>query len=161
MSVITITKENFAAEVLNSDKPVLLDFWASWCGPCRMLSPIVDQVADERPDVKVGKVNVDEQPDLAGQFGVMSIPTLLVFKNGKLVNQSVGSRPKAGVLALLHSDTKLQTTSPRQQPPPPHTITPPAGAKILAGGVFFVWERRMLCKGHRFKIKRAAGLGML
>ena len=101
MSVITITKENFAAEVLNSDKPVLLDFWASWCGPCRMLSPIVDQVADERPDVKVGKVNVDEQPDLAGQFGVMSIPTLLVFKNGKLVNPSVGSRPKAGVLALL------------------------------------------------------------
>ena len=101
MSVITITKENFAAEVLNSDKPVLLDFWASWCGPCRMLSPIVDQVADERPDVKVGKVNVDEQPDLAGQFGVMSIPTLLVFKNGKLVNQSVGSRPKACVLALL------------------------------------------------------------
>ena len=100
MSVITITKENFAAEVLNSDKPVLLDFWASWCGPCRMLSPIVDQVADERPDVKVGKVNVDEQPDLAGQFGVMSIPALLVFKNGKLVNQSVGSRPKAGVLAL-------------------------------------------------------------
>ena len=101
MSVITITKENFAAEVLNSDKPVLLDFWASWCGPCRMLSPIVDQVADARPDVKVGKVNVDEQPDLAGQFGVMSIPTLLVFKHGKLVNQSVGSRPKAGVLALL------------------------------------------------------------
>ena len=101
MSVITITKENFAAEVLNSDKPVLLDFWASWCGPCRMLSPIVDQVADERPDVKVGKVNVDEQPDLAGQFGVMSIPTLLVFKNGKLVNQAVGSRPKASVLALL------------------------------------------------------------
>ena len=101
MSVVTITKNNFAAEVLNSDKPVLLDFWASWCGPCRMLSPIVDQVADERPDVKVGKVNVDEQPDLAAQFGVMSIPTLLVFKDGKLVNQSVGSRPKAGVLALL------------------------------------------------------------
>ena len=101
MSVVTINKENFNTEVLQSDKTVLLDFWASWCGPCRMLSPIVDQVADERPDVKVGKVNVDEQPDLAGQFGVMSIPALLVFKNGKLVNQSVGSRPKAGVLALL------------------------------------------------------------
>ena len=98
MSVVTI---NFNTEVLQSDKTVLLDFWASWCGPCRMLSPVVDQVAEERPDVKVGKVNVDEQPELAAQFGVMSIPALLVFKNGKLVNQSVGSRPKAGVLALL------------------------------------------------------------
>ena len=101
MSVITITKENFAQEVLQSEKPVLLDFWASWCGPCRMLSPIVDEVAEERSDVKVGKVNVDEQPELAGEFGVMSIPTLLVFRGGKLVNQAVGARPKAGVLALL------------------------------------------------------------
>ena len=101
MSVVTINKENFNTEVLQSDKTVLLDFWASWCGPCRMLSPVVDQVAEERPDVKVGKVNVDDQPELAAQFGVMSIPALLVFKNGKLVNQSVGSRPKAGVLALL------------------------------------------------------------
>ena len=101
MSVVTINKENFNTEVLQSDKTVLLDFWASWCGPCRMLSPVVDQVAEERPDVKVGKVNVDEQPELAAQFGVMSIPALLVFRNGKLVNQSVGSRPKAGVLALL------------------------------------------------------------
>ena len=79
MAVITITKENFAQEVLQSEKPVLLDFWASWCGPCRMLSPIVDEVAEERGDVKVGKVNVDEQPELAGEFGVMSIPTLLVL----------------------------------------------------------------------------------
>ena len=101
MAVITITKENFEQEVLHSAKPVLLDFWASWCGPCRMLSPIVDEVAEERADIKVGKVNVDEQPDLAAEFGVMSIPTLLVFKNGKLVNQSVGARPKSGVLALL------------------------------------------------------------
>ena len=101
MAVITITKENFEQEVLHSDKPVLLDFWASWCGPCRMLSPIVDEVAEERTDVKVGKVNVDQQPELAGEFGVMSIPTLLVFENGKLVRQAVGARPKAAVLDLL------------------------------------------------------------
>ena len=101
MAVITITKENFAQEVLQSEKPVLLDFWASWCGPCRMLSPIVDEVAEERADVKVGKVNVDEQPELAGEFGVMSIPTLLVFEQGKLVRQAVGARPKASVLELL------------------------------------------------------------
>ena len=101
MAVITITKENFAQEVLQSEKPVLLDFWASWCGPYRMLSPIVDEVAEERGDVKVGKVNVDEQPELAGEFGVMSIPTLLVFEQGKLVRQAVGARPKASVLDLL------------------------------------------------------------
>ena len=101
MAVITITKENFAQEVLQSEKPVLLDFWASWCGPSRMLSPVVDEVAEERTDVKVGKVNVDEQPELAGQFGVMSIPTLLVFEQGKLVRQAVGARPKASVLDLL------------------------------------------------------------
>lgn len=101
MAVITITKENFAQEVLQSEKPVLLDFWASWCGPCHMLSPIVDEVAEERGDVKVGKVNVDEQPELAGEFGVMSIPTLLVFEQGKLVRQAVGARPKASVLDLL------------------------------------------------------------
>ena len=101
MAVVTITKENFEQEVLQSTMPVLLDFWASWCGPCRMLSPIVDEVAEERTDVKVGKVNVDEQPELAGEFGVMSIPTLLVFEQGKLVRQAVGARPKAGVLDLL------------------------------------------------------------
>ena len=101
MAVVTITKENFEQEVLQSAKPVLLNFWASWCGPCRMLSPVVDEVAEERTDVKVGKVNVDEQPELAGQFGVMSIPTLLVFEQGKLVRQAVGARPKASVLDLL------------------------------------------------------------
>ena len=101
MAVITITKENFEAEVLKSAQPVLLDFWAAWCGPCRMLSPIVDEVAEERTDVKVGKVNVDEQPDLAAEFGVMSIPTLLLFENGTLVRQAVGARPKSGVLELL------------------------------------------------------------
>lgn len=101
MAVITITKENFEAEVLKSAQPVLLDFWAAWCGPCRMLSPIVDEVAEERTDVKVGKVNVDEQPELAAEFGVMSIPTLLLFENGKLVRQAVSARPKSGVLELL------------------------------------------------------------
>ena len=101
MEPITITSANFDAEVLHSEKPVLLDFWASWCGPCRMLSPIVDEVAEERGDIKVGKGNVDEQPELAGQLDVMSIPTLLVFENGKLVNRAVGARPKSGVLSLL------------------------------------------------------------
>lgn len=101
MAVTTITKDNFKAEVLGSEKTVLLDFWAGWCGPCRMLSPIVDQIAQERADIKVGKVNVDEEPELAAQFGVMSIPALIVFKNGKLVRQTVGARPKAAVLSLL------------------------------------------------------------
>lgn len=101
MAVINITSANFESEVLHSDKPVLLDFWATWCGPCRMLSPIVDEVAEEHGDIKVGKVNVDEQPELAGQFDVMSIPALLVFENGKLVNRAVGARPKSGVLSLL------------------------------------------------------------
>ena len=101
MSVITLTKENFEQEVLRSDKPVLVDFWASWCGPCRMVSPIVDEIAEERSDIKVGKVNVDEQQMLAAQFSVVSIPTLLVFKNGQVVNQAVGARPKQQILALL------------------------------------------------------------
>lgn len=101
MSVINIDKNNFQDEVLNCDKPVLLDFWASWCGPCRMVSPIVDEIAAERSDIKVGKINVDEQPELSAQFGVMSIPTLIVIKNGKIVNQSVGARPKAQILAML------------------------------------------------------------
>ena len=101
MAVITITKENFEAEVLKSAQPVLLDFWAAWCGPCR-IGPAVDALAAEYAGkVAVGKVNVDEQPELAGEFGVMSIPTLLVFEQGKLVRQAVGARPKAGVLALL------------------------------------------------------------
>jgi thioredoxin 1 len=101
MATVKITSENFDQEVLKSDKPVLLDLWASWCGPCKMLSPIVDQVAAENDDIKVGKVNVDEEGDLAAQFGVTAIPTLLVFKDGKLVNQSVGFIPKDKVLALV------------------------------------------------------------
>ncbi len=101
MSVITITKDNFQKEVAESEKPVLLDFWASWCGPCRMVSPVVDEIAEERGDIKVGKINVDEQPELANGFGVMSIPTLMVMKDGKAVNQAVGARPKEAILALL------------------------------------------------------------
>ena len=101
MAVVKLTEENFEQEVLRSDKPVLVDFWASWCGPCRMVSPIVDEIAEERSDIKVGKVNVDEQQMLADQFSVMSIPTLLVFKNGQVVNQAVGARPKQQILALL------------------------------------------------------------
>jgi len=101
MSVITITNSNFEQEILNSDRPVLVDFWASWCGPCRMLSPIVDEIADERSDVKVCKINVDEQPDLAARFQIMTIPTLMVFKNGQVVNQASGARPKNQILSLL------------------------------------------------------------
>lgn len=101
MSVITITKNNYQSEVLNTEKPVLLDFWASWCGPCRMVSPIVDEIAAERSDIKVGKINVDEQPELAAQFGIMSIPTLVVMKKGHIVNQTVGARSKMQILAML------------------------------------------------------------
>ena len=101
MAILHVNESEFDREVLQDSGTVLVDFWATWCGPCRMLSPIVDEVSEERSDVKVGKVNVDEQPDLAAQFGVMSIPTLLVFQNGRLVNQAVGARPKSGVLALL------------------------------------------------------------
>ena len=101
MAILHVNESEFDREVLQDSGTVLVDFWATWCGPCRMLSPIVDEVAEERTDVKGCKVNVDEQPELASQFGVMSIPTLLVFRDGKLVNQAVGARPKAGVLALL------------------------------------------------------------
>ena len=101
MAVLTITMDNFQSKVMQSDKPVLLDFWASWCGPCRMVSPIVDEIADERDDIKVGKINVDEQPALAQQFGVMSIPTLVVMREGAVVNKAVGAMPKAQILSLL------------------------------------------------------------
>ena len=101
MSVININNNNFQDEVMHSEKLVLLDFWASWCGPCRMVSPIVDEIAAERSDIKVCKINVDEQPELAARFGVMSIPTLVVMKNGEVINQAVGARPKAQILAML------------------------------------------------------------
>ena len=101
MAVMVINKENFQNEVLNSDKPVLLDFYADWCGPCRMVGPIVEEIAGERSDIKVGKINVDEQSELAAQFGVMSIPMLAVIKNGEVVNLSVGARPKEQILAML------------------------------------------------------------
>ena len=101
MAVMVINKENFQNEVLNSDKPVLLDFYADWCGPCRIVGPIVEEIAGERSDIKVGKINVDEQSELAAQFGVMSIPILAVIKNGEVVNRSVGARPKEQILAML------------------------------------------------------------
>ena len=101
MSVLTITKENFDTEVIKSEKTVLLDFWAAWCGPCRQLSPVVDEIAEERADIKVGKVNVDEQGELAQQFGVMSIPTLIVFKEGKVAYTTVGVRPKDAIVGML------------------------------------------------------------
>lgn len=101
MSALSITKNNFQEEVINSEKPVLLDFWASWCGPCRMVSPIVDEIAQERPDIKVCKVNVEEQRELAAAFKVMSIPTLVVMKGGKIINRALGARPKEQILELL------------------------------------------------------------
>lgn len=101
MSAINISKNNFENEVLNSDKTVLLDFWASWCAPCRMVVPIVEEIAGERRDIKVGKINVDEEPELANKFSIMSIPTLVVMKNGKIVQQVSGARPKNAILEML------------------------------------------------------------
>ena len=101
MSAVNINKANFLSEVIHSDKPGLMDFWAPWCGPCRMVGPVVEEISRECSDIKVCKVNVDEQPELAGQFGVMSIPTLVVMKNGKIVNQSIGAKPKNAILAML------------------------------------------------------------
>ena len=101
MSAINISKENFKEEVLNSEKKVLLDFWAPWCGPCRMVVHLVEEIARERSDIKVGKVNIDEQPELANHFGIMSIPTLMVMENGRIISQSQGARPKKAILAML------------------------------------------------------------
>jgi thioredoxin 1 len=102
MSALTITRNNFESEVINSDVPVLLDFWAGWCGPCRMIAPVVESISQEmQGKVKVGKVNVDEQPELAAKFGVMSIPTLVAMKNGKVAGSRVGVRPKEDILSML------------------------------------------------------------
>ena len=102
MSAVNINLNNFSQEVLNSDKPVLLDFWAPWCGPCRMVVPMVEQIAAERPDIKVGKINIDEQFELANQFGIMSIPTLMVVKDGQIVKKAMGARPKQAILEMLN-----------------------------------------------------------
>lgn len=101
MSAININKNNFQNEVLNSDKTVLLDFWASWCAPCHMVVPIVEEIAGERRNIKVGKINVDEEPELANKFSIMSIPTLVVMKNGKIIQQVSGARPKNAILEML------------------------------------------------------------
>ena len=101
MAAISINKDNFHSEVVNSDKKVLLDFWAPWCGPCRMVGPVIEQIAEEREDIKVGQINVDEQPELASQFGIMSIPTLVVMENGKVLNKALGARPKQAILDML------------------------------------------------------------
>lgn len=101
MTAININKNNFQNEVMNSDKPVLLDFWAPWCAPCRVVVPIIEEIAGERPDIRVGKINVDEQPELASEFSIMSIPTLVVMKNGKIVQQVSGARPKNAILEML------------------------------------------------------------
>lgn len=104
MSVLTITNENFETQVLNCQQPVLLDFWASWCGPCRMVAPIIEKLAEERPDITFGKVNIDQQPELAAQFGVTAIPTLVVMDGGAIVAQAVGARPKEMILEMLNFD---------------------------------------------------------
>ena len=104
MSVLELTLDNFEAEVLQSDKPVLIDFWATWCGPCRMMGPVVDTFAEEHPEIKVGKVNVDDHPELAGAFGIESIPTLVAIKDGKVAGMVVGVRPKADLAALFDDD---------------------------------------------------------
>ena len=101
MSTLQINKDNFQTEVLHAQNPVLLDFWAPWCGPCRMVAPILEEIAKERLDITVGKVNVDEQPELASQFGIMSIPTLVVMENGRIVKQAIGVRPKKAILSML------------------------------------------------------------
>lgn len=101
MSVIQVNQSVFETEILESDKTVLLDFWATWCGPCRMMAPVVDELAEERPDLLVGKVNVDEEPELARAFGITSIPTLVVMQQGKVVRQEIGFRPKEQLLAML------------------------------------------------------------
>ena len=101
MSAININKNNFQNEIMDSEKTVLLDFWAPWCAPCRMVVPVIEEIAGERPDIKVGKINVDEQPELARKFSIMSIPTLVVMKNGKIVQQVSGARPKKAILEML------------------------------------------------------------
>ena len=124
MAVVTITLENFEAEVIKSDKPVLVDFWAPWCGPCRMLSPVVDEIAEEKTDIKVGKVNVDEQEELAVRFGIMSIPTLIVFKNGEVVKKTMGVHSLRSAFCPVPWRTGFPLPWQRLPPGTPHLPLP-------------------------------------
>ena len=144
MSVITITKDNFESEVLKSPVPVLLDFWATWCGPCRMVSPIVDEIAEESDgSYKVGKINVDEQPELASQFRVMSIPTLVVMKDGAVYKSSIGMQPKAAILALPDRVTALHLKH----------------LSDLYRQVFFFWGECVILVHRIFDLKQEAVYG--
>ena len=135
MSVMNITSENFEQEIMESDRPVLLDFWASWCGPCRMVSPIVDEIAEDHPEIRVGKINVDEQPELAGQFGVMSIPSLFYMENGKVVRKTMGAKTGDPEIHWKISSSGLLCIRQCGKPLPVQDLHSPPGKPYQALGL--------------------------